>query len=271
MRELAERRRRIARLEHDLRGVNEELALATRARQALTAELSELTAQSGATRERLAARMAQLEDELESARATPLQAPGGAGTELSEALAQAERERDRLASELRSREAEQAELERRLAARGEELDATVRQLTSIESTVLALRDAIAEHTSEVDSIRAERAVLVERADALMLHNDGLTRALTERERSENELRIRVGELRAAAARAVLLEREREQTLEDVRRAEASRAWRLGHGVTRLLRRITFRRSRTRGALERVIERLEEPLPDQTEAARSEPQ
>lgn len=47
------------------------------------------------------------------------------------------------------------------------------------------------------------------------------------------------------------------TRADLVRAERSRAWRLGHGVTRLLRRLTGRRIQTEGALRRAIARIDQ--------------
>ena len=44
---------------------------------------------------------------------------------------------------------------------------------------------------------------------------------------------------------------------DVQRAADSRAWRYGHGATRLLRRVTFRRTRTQGALVRAVDRIDQ--------------
>jgi SAM-dependent methyltransferase len=47
------------------------------------------------------------------------------------------------------------------------------------------------------------------------------------------------------------------TRRDIDRAAESRAWRWGHGVSRALRRATFRQNQTEGALARALARLEE--------------
>jgi chromosome segregation ATPase len=174
------------------------------------------------------------------------------------------------------RSAEHAELERRLASRSEELDTAIRHLAALEASLGELQRATVEIRAEAREVRSQRAELTERIDVLTRHNDGLERTLAEREQAEGVLRSTVRELEGSItaargriealeqdgfsrdARIVLLERERRQSLMLARRAAASRAWRLGHATTRLLRRLTFRPIRTAGALEALIARLDAP-------------
>jgi chromosome segregation ATPase len=191
-------------------------------------------------------RVSELESELETVRAQL-------------AAAQAE------TAELRQARVAAEELDRRLAIRTEELNAVTRQLIAFEGSVRTLERALAELQSATEGLREERAGLVERVDTLTLQNEGLVQTLARRERSEQALALEVRRLHDAEARAgeleahvERLERERAQTLSDVRRVAASRAWRLGHGATTLLRRATFRPVRTGGALDAIIDRLDVP-------------
>jgi chromosome segregation ATPase len=259
MREIAERGKRLASLEEDLAQARGELTNTTAARDALTRELQELAAQSAATRETLAAKMAAVQAELEHrGDASEVEA---LRTELERTRAELEKTRaegERLRVEEVSAAAERSELERRLAIRSEELDTSIRQLAAVERAVAELERAMADLRAEAHEVRGERAELLERIDQLARHNDGLERALAEHERIEGELRAESLELAQLRPRLDQLERERAQTLEDLRRLGASRAWRMGHGVTRLLRRLTFRPIRTGGAVERMIARLQAP-------------
>jgi len=90
--------------------------------------------------------------------------------------------------------------------------------------------------------------------------EDLERRLAHAERELDRERARAAERRVRT-------RELEQTLsfliadlratrEDIARVETSRAWRIGHGLTRLARRVTLRPILTEGALVRARRRLE---------------
>ncbi len=230
--------------------------------------------------------------------------------ELSAARAAAASERERISDQgqaaLFAATSERDRLETQLSLRDRELETVVRNLVAIEGATASLEHAFAELRSEAQALRGERSSLAERIDLLGLHNDGLHQALAERDRGdaalrstistleqeverdqarirslENEAQLTDAELRSSTSgRAKLelrvseLERERERTVEDLRRVASSRAWRWGHGTSRLLRRLTFRRSvKAAGAVEKLLERLEQPpeLPAAAPAAaESEP-
>jgi chromosome segregation ATPase len=218
------------------------------------------------------------------------------------ALAAAREAHARLTGRLERHAAETAELDRRLALRTEELDAAVSRLAFVEGSTGALERAITELRAETTEVRSERARLAARVDTLTLHGDGLMRAVAERDRAigeyshtlaerqralselgaqvealgaeseRREARIHAlqEELQAGDHRREALELERRRTIEDLRRVGASRAWRWGHGTSRLLRRLTFRRSRGKGGVEKLLERLDPPAslpaPDEAPAA-----
>jgi septal ring factor EnvC (AmiA/AmiB activator) len=230
--------------------------------------------------------------------------------ELSAVRAAAAGERERISEQsqaaLFASTSERERLQTQLSVREEELQTVVRNLVAIEGATASLERAFAELRSEAHELRAERSSLAERIDLLSLHNEGLHQALAERDRGDGALRstistleqelarrrARIGELQntaeradaelesSAAGRASVelriseLERERERTVEDLRRVASSRAWRWGHGTTRLLRRLTFRRSlRSAGAVEKLLDRLDPPpaVPaDASASAESEP-
>jgi hypothetical protein len=67
------------------------------------------------------------------------------------------------------------------------------------------------------------------------------------------------DLSAGTVELEALRTERERTVAELRRVAASRAWRWGHGLAKLLRRLTFRRSvRESGAIDTMIGYLEAP-------------
>lgn len=131
-----------------------------------------------------------------------------------------------------------AEMQRRLTARGEELDALVLELSGLERTVGALERTIEALRS--DSQGSDLAIPAGAGRA----KSAAANPLAASSRDWEELLATV-------------ERQRQRTIEDVRNAADSRAWRWGHGLTRSLRTLTFRRSAQRlGALEILLQRLE---------------
>jgi chromosome segregation ATPase len=176
--------------------------------------------------------------------ASPAVAPSETPAEHEHELARTREEAKNLRAERTALAATNAELERRLAVRGEELDSLVVQLSAIERIVVSLERTIEE-------LREQRA------ESGNQPAEPAAPAAAQEQPAESELRA-------------MLERERAQTIEEVRRAASSRAWRWGHGVTRLLRTLTFRRSaRSAGALEALLARLESeqlPAPDETSSA-----
>ena len=97
----------------------------------------------------------------------------------------------------------------------------------------------------------------ETAEELEERLRALTAELTaERQRAlavEREQRARIRELEQAVS-ALLLGLS--ETRADVERAEASRAWRLGHRFTRMGRILARRSSSTGGAMRAALERIE---------------
>jgi chromosome segregation ATPase len=179
------------------------------------------------------------------------------------------------------------ELARRLALRTEELDATVSALRTLERSTETIESAVSDVRGEARELRSERAQLAARIDTLTIHAEGLARAIADRDtalgelrRSNADLQAQIVELQAQAEQArqrttalEALERERQRTVEDLRRLSHSRAWRLGHGATRLIRRLTFRPIKTGGAVEVLIKRLEAPpalTPGTDNGAQEEP-
>jgi len=147
-----------------------------------------------------------------------------------------------------------AELQQRLAARGEDLDTLVVQLASMERIVVSLERTIEQVRGRGTETSSE-VIDVAKPAEVNWPPDANAPADWD-------------SVRAA------LELQRQRTIEDVRRAAGSRAWRWGHGVTRLLRTLTFRRSvRNAGAMDALLERLENeelPLPIADSAAEDDP-
>jgi chromosome segregation ATPase len=164
---------------------------------------------------------------------------------------------------------EYAELTRRLEVRTQELEAAVERLAAVEGATSALERAIVELRTEASELRAERAQLAAHADTLSIQNDGLTRTLAERDKAMVDLRARLFQLEAQRARhgarlgaleaeLIALEDERKRTVEDLRRISKSRAWRLGHAVSLMARKLTRRPVRAGDAVEVLIRRMESP-------------
>ena len=267
--------------ESQLVEINRELSAAIAERDRAVKRLAHEQDSMAGQRERLEL---ELSDAYEArARAAAELAP------LSEALRNVNRVREQAEAENRGLETQIAELNRRLSLRGEELASAIGRLASIEGTIAPLGEVIAVLRSEATELRSERNTLAARVDALAIQNDGLTRAITERDRTISDHRADAAEMRAelehrlarvqgleselGAANIELeaLRSEREATAQDLRRVAASHAWRWGHGVAKLLRRLTFRRARGPGAIQRMIANLEAPPVPPQDTKTSEPE
>jgi hypothetical protein len=149
-----------------------------------------------------------------------------------------------------------------------------RRIRELEQMISALRVGMEGTKADIDRAASSKAwryghLAMRSIRLLTLRRDrtegALTRALLRIERTESEylalpepdagtdsVRRRTLEGTATSLSATL------QTIKlDIQRAADSRAWRYGHGATRLARRITFRRSQTKGALARALERIEQ--------------
>lgn len=148
-------------------------------------------------------------------------------------------------------------LERDLAARDAERREAV---ASRDAHVRAAVEAGVRHERAVEDLRAARnaAAASERESA------ELRETLSEQQRRVAELEAREQELHTRAVRLeqALVERRREydEIARHVKAAAASRSWRWGHGFTRVVRSLTFRRSvKSDGALDvavRAVERVQ---------------
>jgi GT2 family glycosyltransferase len=145
-------------------------------------------------------------------------------------------EHDRLIAEL---------LGRLRGERDERLHAIEAEMEVLEKQAGELSFLLEERRAEVSRLERERreaeVKLGDRDRALERATDEVTAGAREQRRLQEQLERRIETL-AAVTR-------------DVERAAGSRSWRLGHGVGRLLRTLTFRRPKTEGALEVALERL----------------
>jgi hypothetical protein len=171
------------------------------------------------------------------------------------------------------------QLSKDLVARERDWRAAVEQKdgqlrTAVEATV-RLQRAL----EDLDVTRASLAAEQKRATALRTELDDRDQALASARDSEQLLRGRAAHLtdaleatRSEAARASAAVRSLEDGLATARRREAelvrhiraaadSRAWRLGHRVTRLFRRVTLRPpASSAGALDAALLLAASPLP-----------
>jgi GT2 family glycosyltransferase/spore maturation protein CgeB len=184
-----------------------------------------------------------------------------------------------------------AEQEERLAAlrqaqeRHEQATELQAQVQEREQQAEGLQAQVQTQAEQLQLLRADAELQRGRAAVLEAEVRDLREQLSERQRadeaSECELEIAQGEL--ARVRKALENAERQQrrsagehalhargqqqhisalsvglaqVREDIERAEASRAWRYGHRLTRLLRRFARRRSRTQGALAAARARID---------------
>ena len=165
----------------------------------------------------------------------PLEASARAVAALELRVARAER-----AAAFSEQEAQAA---RRQAQRlTEQLEEALEREKALQHEVTDLKETYAEQLSAATQLDASE--LSERVAELERRH----------QRSLNEHRARARELeQTVSALAVGLN----TTKTDVERAMASRAWRYGHRLMRTMNRLTFRRTRTDGALAAAIEHIEQ--------------
>jgi GT2 family glycosyltransferase/spore maturation protein CgeB len=225
------------------------------ARREMTRLTEQLIRQSRDSRDRLEQIRAERDATLEAAVAA-------AEVELRETL---ERGAAELASE-RARSAEELNAGQERAAR---LEVEVRELQSEVARAAGEAQAAREElvreaagqAQQQEAERAERDALLEQLrgeldrveDALQAARGQLEAAQREqaRERAEHAARARRLE-QSVSALAVGLR----QTRDDVERAARSRAWRIGHLLTRTLSRVARRPRRTEGALVAALARID---------------
>ena len=151
-----------------------------------------------------------------------------------------------------------------IATAREELQVERERAGRLQQEASELRDVLAAATAEAAELSAERSA----QDSLLQQLRGeLDRAEDERQAAraqlESALRERARERAEHSARARRLEQNvsalsvgLSQTRGDIERAAGSRAWRLGHLITRTLARIARRPTRTRGALVAALARID---------------
>lgn len=174
-----------------------------------------------------------------------------------------EHRRATFARERMHRELDQARAEsERAAARVRELERSLaHERSGLEDTRRSLSDAVrarAEAEAELERRRtadgdlAGQLAAAQRARAeaerqlaeAVVHREAVERRYAAREREHAQLVMQLS-LGLADVRS------------DLERVSRSRAWRLGHGLTRALRRATFRRMRTEGAIAAALDRIEQ--------------
>jgi spore maturation protein CgeB/GT2 family glycosyltransferase len=183
--------------------------------------------------ERLDRRAAELQAETDSATAQALRAQGA---EQAAQLAERDALMAEQAAQLADRDALLVERGALLAERDTLLETQRGKLDRAESELAAAREQLESSREKVKSVRAQlEAVQRERA----------------RERADHAARTRRLEQSVSALSVGL-----RQTRGDIERAIRSRAWRLGHLVTRTLSRIARRPMRTQGALAAALARID---------------
>jgi spore maturation protein CgeB/GT2 family glycosyltransferase len=247
--------RRVAHLER-------ELLIRDREERAARREMARVTEQL--MRHSRAART-QLEHARAGGAAAVDAALESAGVELqaeraqAQAELQAERERGGTAIEAARRQAAAS-----VATVREELQTERERAGQFQEEASELRAVLAGATGEVQELRAEwaeqdallqqlRGELGRAGDELQSARAQLESAQRERarERAEHSTRAR-GLEQSVSTLSVALR----QTRDDIERAARSRAWRLGHLVTRTLSRIARRPVRTQGALVAALARID---------------
>jgi spore maturation protein CgeB/GT2 family glycosyltransferase len=196
--------------------------------------------------------------ELERARAEGAAALDGA-LESAEAELLAEREHGGAATEAAREQAAAT-----IATAREELRVERERAGGLEREASALgaeRDRVTAEAAELRAVRAEQEDLLEQLRSeLYRAEDVLQGARRELDSTQRE---RARERAEHAARARRLEQSisaltvgLRQTRDDIERAAGSRAWRLGHLITRTLTRLARRPIRTQGALAAALVRID---------------
>ena len=283
----AERAR--VRLERDVHASGEQLRHVQERRELAERQLTASTTARDALGERLVDRERQLKQSIASVEQTVAEL-----RDRTEAAQRADVARDRGAAALDALRAEherlqahQAELERDgvvLARERDDLRGDVERLEQAVAEQRAraaaaddqVRDAnerlgtataeLARQATALEALADERALLVRRAaeqEAELELAVGskrrarttieqLERAAAERDAELSRLRAQLGARDSAAEQAQL---RLELIAGDLERAAASRAWRHGHAVMRLLRRLTFRRAGQTTAIDVALGRV----------------
>jgi O-antigen biosynthesis protein len=256
--------RRLAYLEHELWIRDREERAARREMARVTERLIQ---QSRAARAQLERSRAEGVAEKEAVERTVVKL----GHELEEASAALQTERERARAVL---EAERERAGGDLRAERERSDA---QLTRAERLRVEAEGLRAEREELRERAAELRAALAEREESLLELRGELEREASQlgsvRAQLEASERARPCELAEYAARVRRLEQTvsalsvgLRRTRDDIDRAARSRAWRLGHWVTRTLSRLTRKPVRTQGALAAALARIDRVQ----EAVRAEP-
>ncbi len=190
---------------------------------------------------------------------------------------------DDLEHGLRRTRAELAGARRRLLTREAEVRAARRQLARHEARTLGAETRATEAREQRELAVTTRREAEGERDAAKATADGTARALARAEQRETQLRAEMEEardrqrretadlerradvaarehgarVRALEQRVAALAVGLDETRGLVERAEASRAWRLGHGVMRMLARLRGRQDKTDGALQMAIGRIDQ--------------
>jgi GT2 family glycosyltransferase/spore maturation protein CgeB len=127
-----------------------------------------------------------------------------------------------------------------------------REVGLLQGRLAADKRELAAARRELD--RAREATAAAEAQRNTQHLELVSAELRRNRQQLDEYRNRVRELdQVVSALMVGLQ----TTRHDVQRAEESRAWRWGHGITKLARRLMRRRMRTEGALKAALARLDQ--------------
>jgi O-antigen biosynthesis protein len=273
------------RLERRLAQLERELLIRDREERAARREMVRVTEQlmrhSRAARVQLEHARTEGAAALEGARAEATAALEGA---LEQAAAQQQAAAESARAELRAErerlqgaiEAAREQAATTIATAHDELRSERERTAELQEGANALRAAVDTTTAKTLDLQAERA---DQEALLLQQRDKLDRVQDElqatRAQLESVQRERARELAEHAARARRLELSvsalsvgLRQTRDDIERAARSRAWRLGHLITRTLSRIARRPPRTQGALAAALARIDraqsavraEPLP-----------
>jgi hypothetical protein len=169
-------------------------------------------------------------------------APTHAGAEAAAA-----REAERARQAIRSAD----ELRAALTAAQEQLLEASRERDAASQEAAMLRARLSDTREAMDSIQAR----LTSGEAEQRRLQGETDALRSR---EQQLLANLRELEDLLVESNQAEARRERVVQHLEAVEASTAWRWGHRMARLLRRLTFRRAVGPSALDRAIALLREP-------------
>jgi O-antigen biosynthesis protein len=224
--------------------VDEPLAAVDRGIAHLERELRIRDREERAARRELARVTEQLMRHSQAARAQLDRVRAEGASELEKAFEERDKERDSYRVEL---EADRERAEQLLREQTSRLQAEV---DTAAADVQELRAQQIEQNALLEQLRSE---LDRTEDGLQAARGQLESVARERERERAEHSARARRLeQSVSSLSVGLS----QTREDVERAALSRAWRLGHFITRTLSRLARRPMRTQGALIAALARIE---------------